>query len=660
MFVSLRGVWPRFPTEKNVLSRHCSIWLAVLVTLAVVLSAARGRADVVLSCGFEAAGDSWSYTSPNNPKCGVNTDAGGADYPGNVRIRGGSGSWYVGGTTNALEFSEVLLSGWKDVTVNYHVSSTSLAENGGCTPGDSVAAYVAFGEYADQKKKPVFGSVADVTLSGHGAGARWGYDSETPAVVKDAGWGGSIHPDGDGLRTVDGYSDFSIRVDDGYRSLALKLSVQNGRADDYWNIDDVTVEGVATVSRDCQWDGGDGLWSNDAENTPWASAAWDSASGNNAVFAQSGATVTIYMTTVAARSLSFDADGCFVRKDSTFSSSRLALTNGGSGGPGANTIDVSDAGHTATINVTIIANPGVGLTKTGAGTLVLSGANQYTGATVLNDGVVAVKASNNLGASEAAVAFNGGTLRFRKKLNLQSDHPFVFLSKGGTVDTQNEDCSAMTTGWNGTGSFTKIGTGTLALQGTNIAFSGMGECRTGNATAGEQRRARRLPGAGPRRRRRFGRDGHRRGLSVRRIRHADTARRGNDSRRFVDRRTRRTRSRLQLGRTVRRWRLRYGRQAGNRNRRIYARRRELRIRPSADNGRIARRVAQRFALARVERRRLGNAGRPIVDRRATTRPVRYRAFSPVLADGDVAGVYGGFEWRIYYGADAGAGLLTGG
>lgn len=468
MFLSLRGVRFLFAVENITCLRGRS--LIGLLTLAAVLSAESARADIVLSCGFEAAGDSWAYTSSSDLNCGVNTDPGGGDHPDNARIRGGSGSWFVNGTTAVLKFSEVLLSGWKDVMVNYHVSSTST-EYGGCRPDDSVAAYVAFGEYADQNK-PSFGSTADITLSGRGAGARWEYDSGAPPVVEDAGWGGSIHPDGDGIRTVDGYSDFSIRVDDGYRSLALKLTIQNNRADDYWNIDDVTVEGLATVSRDCQWAGGDGLWNNDAENTPWASAAWDSAGGDNAVFAQSGATVTIPKTTVAVRSLSFEADGCFIRKDSKYSSARLALTNGGSGGPGANTVNVADAGHTATINVTIIANPGVGLTKTGAGTLVLSGTNMYTGPTVLNEGVVSVSAPINLGTSESAVVFDGGTLRFTKKVDLQSEHPFVFLDGGGTIDTQGYDCSATTTGWSGEGTLAKTGTGTLVLQGANDAFSG--------------------------------------------------------------------------------------------------------------------------------------------------------------------------------------------
>ena len=82
---------------------------------------------------------------------------GAADFPANQRILSGSGSWLVSGTTSALTFPEVLLAGWSNVTVRYHVSSTAATSGGGATPGDSVAAYVATTTYANQAK-PVFGS----------------------------------------------------------------------------------------------------------------------------------------------------------------------------------------------------------------------------------------------------------------------------------------------------------------------------------------------------------------------------------------------------------------------------------------------------------------------------------------------------------------------
>jgi|GEM_PF-3077206 len=457
---------------------HFNNWATIvcLSALALGLAAAPGRAEVIIACGFENVGDYWSYTSSNDQNCGVNTDAGVNDYPANARILNGSGSWFVNGTISVLTFSEVLLSGWKDVRVGYHISSTSTSENGGCRTDDNVGAYVALSTYANQLK-PAFGDTPDIRLLGRGSGARWEYENQTPPVEKNAGWRGTLYPIGDGLRTTDGYSDFSIKVPNERRSLALKLYIQNGRSTDFWNIDDVTVEGTATTSRDCHWSGG-GQWNNDSQNKRWERAesggelsTWDSANGDNALFSLPGEAVTIAGgTMIAARSLRFEADGYVI--ESGDSSSRLALTNGGSGGSGANTVDVVDAAHTATIKVPIIANPGVGLTKTGGGTLVLGRSNLYTGPTAINEGVVCVSAANNLGAAGAGVAFDGGTLRLTKTMDLADNHPFALLDGGGVIDTQNFNCTTLTDNWSGGGYFTKIGTGKLVLQGDNEMFSG--------------------------------------------------------------------------------------------------------------------------------------------------------------------------------------------
>ncbi len=448
------------------------------LALAAVLTAARGYADVVVSCGFETAGDTWSFTSADD-KEDINTSTGPSDFPANQRILSGSGSWTVNNTTSVLTFSEVLLSGWSNVAVGYRVSSTTDSSDGGHTPGDCLAAYVATTTYADQKK-PVFGTTADVTLTGWSSGARWGYDSDALPVIKNAGWGGTLHPVGPGERSSDGYNDFSILISDNKwpRSLALKLYIKNSGADKFWNIDNVVLEASPTVSRDRWWNGdGSGVWDN-SDAIRWASdpvgesdSAWDGTNGDNAFFTQSGGVVTIDSgTTVAARSLTFANDGYTIAGGD--SKARLALTNGGSGGPGANTIEVADPGHSAAIDATIIGNPGVGLTKTGAGTLALGRANTYTGRTAINAGTLRIAAANRLGAPGAEVSFDGGTLQFAAAVDLQDAHPLTFLAGGGVIDTQDFDCSALTTAWNGAGTLTKRGAGALSLQGANDAFSG--------------------------------------------------------------------------------------------------------------------------------------------------------------------------------------------
>ncbi len=298
----------------------------------------------------------------------------------------------------------------------------------------------------------------------------------------------SCGPAAAGFETTDGFTDIAIgAIPYGNRSLALQIYATNDNSKKCWNLDNVVVTGTPTSSNDRWWDadgnggvgGGSGVW----DNTPaalWASDlsgashyAWQSGNGDNARFAQSGGTVTIAQgTIVAARSLTFTADGYNLASAEGDYFSQLVLTNGGAGGAGPNTIDVVDSSHTATINVTITGNPGVGLTKTGEGTLVLGHTNTYQGTTAINAGVLSISAVSNLGAVGSGVSFDGGTLRLTASVDLQGSHPCSFLAGGGTIDTGNNTFTALTTGWSGAGTLIKTGAGTLHLDGNSSGFSG--------------------------------------------------------------------------------------------------------------------------------------------------------------------------------------------
>src|SRR5204863_2204608 len=134
-------------------------------------------------------------------------------------------------------------------------------------------------------------------------------------------------------------------------------------------------------------DGGTGVWDNgitanwatDAAGTSYT--AWNNANNDDATFAGTAGVVTVDSSSnVSAQSLLFSVTG---------------YTLSGSGNvslAGAGTIGVT----AGTGTIANIISGSVGLTKLGAGTLVLTGANNYSGATTLSAGTIQLAAANTL------------------------------------------------------------------------------------------------------------------------------------------------------------------------------------------------------------------------------------------------------------------------
>ncbi|MFZ5494973.1 MAG: beta strand repeat-containing protein [Verrucomicrobiota bacterium] len=158
-----------------------------------------------------------------------------------------------------------------------------------------------------------------------------------------------------------------------------------------------------------------------------------------------------------------------------------ATISGGTLGLGANrTFTIGDS--TATTSdlaiSSVISGTSFGISKQGAGTLVLSGANSYTGATTLSAGTLSISdvanggVASHLGQSTNAAAnlvFDGGTLSFTGATDSTDRNFTINTGKTATIEVANAAANLTISGASTStnGALTKTGDGKLTLTGAS-------------------------------------------------------------------------------------------------------------------------------------------------------------------------------------------------
>ena len=148
----------------------------------------------------------------------------------------------------------------------------------------------------------------------------------------------------------------------------------------------------------------------------------------------------------------------------------FTYTGGGAMDLGSGAVTLG-ANITVSVTANVLTEDGVisgafGLTKAGAGTLTLTAANAFTGATTISAGVLNFNAIGALGTG-TAINLNGGTLQYGGSPDDISVRT-VTLSANSSIDTNGQTVTfANSIGNGGAGGLTKTGAGTLVLAGSN-------------------------------------------------------------------------------------------------------------------------------------------------------------------------------------------------
>lgn len=282
-------------------------------------------------------------------------------------------------------------------------------------------------------------------------------------LYRVASYDGTLTDNGLAVGTIPPGSDVIVQS-----SMAGQVNLINtgGQLVNIW-------DGDAGPKFDGVINGGDGAWQNSAGNNNWVEATGrlnaPYSDGGFPIFAGAPGTVKVdnSLGQVTASRLQFATTGYTITGDAVELVGPQSTVRVGDG-----TTEGGD--FTATIASEI--SGASELVKSDLGTLILTGANSYTGGTAVADGTLQIAADTALGDAAGGLTFSGGTLRTTADM---ASGRSITMAGEGTLLTD----SATTFTWNGllsgAGALTKDGAGTLVFTADNSSYLGSSQVKGG-------------------------------------------------------------------------------------------------------------------------------------------------------------------------------------